>query len=214
MCGGTLTHPSSLGFVHGLSPRVRGNRRRHPRFRFTDGSIPACAGEPQKRGWSPRLRRVYPRVCGGTVMSQPVLCPVPGLSPRVRGNQGKTVGTAVCSGSIPACAGEPRLSSRRAQRQSVYPRVCGGTMQESHTTWPCLGLSPRVRGNRILKRELLDRWGSIPACAGNQGCQPAADVGAGSIPACAGEPRGKLSGRIGTTVYPRVCGGTGRAETT
>ena len=51
------------------------------------------------------------------------------------------------------------------------------------------GLSPRVRGNPVMGDSNHVRRGSIPACAGEP-CRPA---------------------RTGhrTTVYPRVCGGTG-----
>ena len=31
------------------------------------------------------------------------------------------------AGSIPACAGEPGASSNGINRDTVYPRVCGGT---------------------------------------------------------------------------------------
>ena len=53
---------------------------------------------------------------------------------------------------------------------------------------PVLGLSPRVRGNR-LSNFFHPRSGR-------------------SIPACAGEPRLPLVGFCATRVYPRVCGGT------
>ena len=52
------------------------------------------------------------------------------------------------------------------------------------------GLSPRVRGNRLLPAVLLTVLRSIPACAG--------------------EPRETPSGPSGQKVYPRVCGGTHR----
>ena len=51
------------------------------------------------------------------------------------------------------------------------------------------GLSPRVRGNRLLPSGGTD--------------------GQGSIPACAGEPAGWYTKGQGGQVYPRVCGGTG-----
>ena len=50
------------------------------------------------------------------------------------------------------------------------------------------GLSPRVRGNPVAT--------SVPPCAVR------------SIPACAGEPRPVPRSARGTSVYPRVCGGT------
>ncbi len=46
VCGGTAAAGEASVSPKGLSPRVRGNHRRHPADRRPDGSIPACAGEP------------------------------------------------------------------------------------------------------------------------------------------------------------------------
>ena len=51
-----------------------------------------------------------------------------GLSPRVRGNPTEVLRGIVGKGSIPACAGEPGLSTGTAPVRWVYPRVCGGTV--------------------------------------------------------------------------------------
>ena len=79
-------------------------------------------------------------------------------------------------------------SSTSLTSSTVYPRVCGGTAIPLVLVVSVLGLSPRVRGNRSNRR--------------NQ------DVASGSIPACAGEPTSYGAGDVGTSVYPRVCGGT------
>ena len=50
----------------GLSPRVRGNRRRIDPIAVCVRSIPACAGEPELPEDPREIREVYPRVCGGT----------------------------------------------------------------------------------------------------------------------------------------------------
>ena len=92
------------------------------------------------------------------------------------------------SGSIPACAGEPRIRLLSSCIERVYPRVCGGTRRQGVEQYFDIGLSPRVRGNRP------PGGGRIYLC--------------GSIPACAGEPSGPASCRIWYRVYPRVCGGT------
>ena len=71
---------------------------------------------------------------------------------------------------------------------AVYPRVCGGTLDDGDTSMMVAGLSPRVRGNLPLP-------------------PPGAAAGR-SIPACAGEPeRGHPVAGL-RSVYPRVCGGT------
>ena len=46
VCGGTPTMSYVRDYVHGLSPRVRGNRINELEHINAIGSIPACAGEP------------------------------------------------------------------------------------------------------------------------------------------------------------------------
>ena len=91
-------------------------------------------------------------------------------------------------GSIPACAGEPGRMLAALCQLAVYPRVCGGTVCRAVRTSGVRGLSPRVRGNRLL----------IAICP----------MSPGSIPACAGEPSVAVAIVIALRVYPRVCGGT------
>ena len=206
VCEGTGVAMQPPAGVQGLSPRVRGNLL--PPLVQPDilRSIPACAGEPscgsagRSRWWvyprvcgepprrrcSPITAWVYPRVCGGTLPRNRGLTPLPGLSPRVRGNPAE--GTSIFKGarSIPACAGEPcmrKLShgryrvyprvcggtaarSSRRQARRVYPRVCGGTARPAWMTSGHTGLSPRVRGNPRDGNGTEFCRGSIPACAG------------------------------------------------
>ena len=70
---------------------------------------------------------VYPRVCGGTDGAGWAALPVPGLSPRVRGNHLGYPSCLIYYRSIPACAGEPPRPRRLPLVTRVYPRVCGGT---------------------------------------------------------------------------------------
>ena len=135
-----------------------------------------------------RVLRVYPRVCGGTAT---IAFRVPGgmgLSPRVRGNLPRKYLRILRHGSIPACAGEPRLYRRYEWHSKVYPRVCGGTFTRRRYRQRIAGLSPRVRGNQYPTRY----------CPSGQG----------SIPACAGEPGQCRRWDFLAPVYPRVCGGT------
>ena len=178
---------SCVASAYGLSPRVRGNPSFVSEGSFLPRSIPACAGEPSPVQTPPQPSGVYPRVCGGTTLTETMTDSSPGLSPRVRGNPYfKTLHT-VPQGSIPACAGEPLVRYRMGLPSGVYPRVCGGTVQAERQPYAFQGLSPRVRGNR----ELL-----LPA------------VVARSIPACAGEPSFRRLSVTSLSVYPRVCGGT------
>ena len=127
VCGGTAAADDACHSGRGLSPRVRGNRRRRIRSRFQRGSIPACAGEPPWSQLDGCLAGVYPRVCGGTHDPSPLQSQLRGLSPRVRGNLSCRSSTCSAARSIPACAGEPGRPTAKAWLMRVYPRVCGGT---------------------------------------------------------------------------------------
>ena len=66
VCGGTIATRTAARCASGLSPRVRGNPPNLAMRHAHQGSIPACAGEPRRRGCRRPSPRVYPRVCGGT----------------------------------------------------------------------------------------------------------------------------------------------------
>ena len=133
----------------GLSPRVRGNRTRTP---------------------GARVRRVYPRVYGGTSVTS---C-IPGNSR---------------PGSIPACTGEPQspMSSWSA-RWGLSPRVRGNPAL-TYVPFGSQGSIPACTGEPTfpaLRAPLLT--GSIPACTGEPEAPLAGARRTRSIPACTGEP--------------------------
>ena len=188
MCGGTFRDDQTSLKSHGLSPRVRGNPGDDGVFHAQQRSIPACAGEPGVGDAEFVACWVYPRVCGGTGCDMSRVWTALGLSPRVRGNPTISAAAAEPDGSIPACAGEPRFPNPATAGAKVYPRVCGGTHWRGREGGNGRGLSPRVRGNRVLATDAVFAGGSIPACAG--------------------EPRPSGWRRRAARVYPRVCGGT------
>ena len=106
---------------------MRGNLDLELPFPALIGSIPACAGEPVPCNNIGTFPVVYPRVCGGTVVAIMVGKSPEGLSPRVRGNPGRSAPAMPLSWSIPACAGEPARHAGGVGAEGVYPRVCGGT---------------------------------------------------------------------------------------
>ena len=166
MCGGTLVVRQTGQTGDGLSPRVRGNRFVLFQVGLYVGSIPACAGEPRQLRRGRRVRRVYPRVCGGTFAFTIRPDIQHGLSPRVRGNHALAYVANGNARSIPACAGEPHYIYDYPYFDKVYPRVCGGTtIVTSHNT-RFSGLSPRVRGNPAYVHSDMEYTRSIPACAG------------------------------------------------
>ena len=193
MCGGTVRPAGRPAVGAGLSPRVRGNRWRRRPSGLGSGSIPACAGEPQRSKSPARPTGVYPRVCGGTLSARSDSASAAGLSPRVRGNRAPLLRPEAGGGSIPACAGEPAEREHCLSNVVVYPRVCGGTEGGSARASSAPGLSPRVRGNPVGTPLLAER--------------------AGSIPACAGEPGRGWDLPQTLWVYPRVCGGTPKVTT-
>ena len=111
-----------------------------------------------------------------------------GLSPRRRGNQREIVEVHTIQRSIPASAGEPSYSLSGTGNAKVYPRVGGGTIDESAASLSSRGLSPRRRGNLLVHSGLLYRSRSIPASAG--------------------EPPSPRPSPWPPWVYPRVGGGT------
>ena len=94
----------------------------------------------------------------------------------------------VTLGSIPALAGERKMRRENETSHGVYPRACGGTVNEMSVLGSSGGLSPRLRGN-VTRCEIHI---VIP----------------GSIPALAGERRSRLAPADRSGVYPRACGGT------
>ena len=150
-------------------------------------SIPACAGEPRLMSGTKGFYKVYPRVCGGTISASASPPATNGLSPRVRGNRTPSGWAAAPTGSIPACAGEPRRRPYLRPKARVYPRVCGGTGLGRTAARPVPGLSPRVRGNPLYPGVYTTRIRSIPACAGEPPTQDR-PAGSGLSPRVRGNP--------------------------
>ena len=113
VCGGTPPVVSMPPVITGLSPRMRGNLPQDGMPPVVPGSIPAYAGEPGKSARCRLLTEVYPRVCGGTLVAQPPVGVIQGLSPRMRGNLSRRRCSPARMGSIPAYAGEPDVRLRR-----------------------------------------------------------------------------------------------------
>ena len=70
---------------------------------------------------------VYPRVGGETGTPGVTNRRCSGLSPRGRGNLGRTLGRTMLDGSIPAWAGKPSGDIVEYEGVEVYPRVGGET---------------------------------------------------------------------------------------
>ncbi len=169
---------------------MRGYLTFHPIPTRHPGSIPADAGLPLAARGKKVTGGVYPRGCGATAARIFAVLLVKGLSPRMRGYRHHAAQVHTEGGSIPADAGLPAAEEEASAPPGVYPRGCGATWRR----WPpCVvveGLSPRMRGYRIVQfrnRQLI-----------------------GSIPADAGLPRAAARQRSRCGVYPRGCGATQR----
>ncbi len=134
--------------------------------RIPTRSIPACTGEPFRQEFQELQQKVYPRVYGGTLIAKNGDTDAEGLSPRVRGNPPQYLLRLTGLGSIPACTGEPNVNPAPRRARKVYPRVYGGTLWLLLRLGLGLGLSPRVRGNRLTALEQRTEDRSIPACTG------------------------------------------------
>ena len=210
-CGGTSSEFVCRGGGQGLSPRLRGNLPLGPAGGQCRGSIPAPAGEPRCRNSSSNSGRVYPRACGGTAGCAVRYTHCRGLSPRLRGNLLRT-GQVVTQGrSIPAPAGEPPAPTRTRTWGTVYPRACGGTHFRRGPGAGLQGLSPRLRGNRLVGTAKNEKPGLSPRLRGNLRHRHGVPDPGRSIPAPAGEPRSRRPSAGWPAVYPRACGGTAPA---
>ncbi len=106
----------------------------------------------------------------------------------MRGNRHDVAAAGVPLGSIPAHAGKPCGCTGSSLQQKVYPRPCGETTPPLAVTPGKWGLSPPMRGNRVVG--------------------PARPHERGSIPAHAGKPSHTNSVPRVARVYPRPCGET------
>ncbi len=111
-----------------------------------------------------------------------------GLSPRVRSYHAVNLLLGKTAGSISACAELPDVNALRTSIRRVYLRVCGVTAKGLRHVLEAEGLSPRVRSYQHLVGGLVDK--------------------AGSISACAELPRGSSACGLRLGVYLRVCGVT------
>ena len=138
---------------------------------------------------------VYPRAGGETTSRDDNDNPLPGLSPRGRGNHHAWYAQGRHLRSIPARAGKPLGAKDTGRKSAVYPRAGGETGRAGRVTVTAPGLSPRGRGNPkpTICQYLDDR--SIPARAGKPsmvGTPPASDR---VYPRAGGETSRQVPGR-------------------
>ncbi len=186
-CGGPSQSARIRAAVGGLSPRLRGTHAGNDAVEQPARPIPAPAGDPHRLAGRRRADQAYPRACGGPIPHAPGAHRLRGLSPRLRGTLPDQPSTEHHHRPIPAPAGDPARGISTPFNIGTYPRACGGPAQLPGDRYAAAGLSPRLRGTRILIVVLVQCRGPIPAPAGDPSR-------ARSLPA---ESR----------AYPRACGG-------
>ena len=116
-------------------------------FAFSDGIIPAYAGNTATSAQAGGIGRDHPRVCGEHKNTPAAQSRRAGSSPRMRGTRTQLDCVGVFVGIIPAYAGN-----------TTHPYAFGNGGQ---------GSSPRMRGTRQSARRPRVTQGIIPAYAGN-----------------------------------------------
>ena len=177
-------------FIHGSSPRGRGNRQATAGGAVDLGFIPAWAGKPPCANSTATAAKVHPRVGGETPTTASESIGTRGSSPRGRGNLWYPERRRLRTGFIPAWAGKPPASPPAKHKRRVHPRVGGETGPGMPAERPREGSSPRGRGN-------LRQVGSRLSPAG-------------FIPAWAGKPPSLRRDSVQNRVHPRVGGETAR----
>ena len=186
MCGEKSTGACKQDFDNGSPPRVRGEAALRIEDLVPSRITPACAGRRHTHSRRSARSRDHPRVCGEKRTAAVFRRITVGSPPRVRGEDDERRPRTRQAGITPACAGRsPCTCSPRAQ-DGDHPRVCGEKCASLQADFAVLGSPPRVRGEVVLVKPLLNLRGITPACAGRRAN---VDYGNGDewiTPACAG----------------------------
>ncbi len=151
----------------GSSPRLRGTHHREPRRHHGSGIIPALAGNTGSRLAKKYPAWDHPRACGEHAAAAPIVAPVLGSSPRLRGTQDVGHGDVDFLGIIPALAGNTDSTRHPSKRCWDHPRACGEHERCAVTVAAGAGSSPRLRGTPEHYAVGSHSEGIIPALAGN-----------------------------------------------
>ena len=106
-------------------------------------------------------------MCGEHAREGYPLTAITGSSPHVRGTRLLPSLHGQDRGIIPACAGNTHGNVGRARRARDHPRMCGEHALRAVGRSKRPGSSPHVRGTPVDCVPTLERYGIIPACAGN-----------------------------------------------
>ena len=134
---------------------------------FTDGIIPAHAGNTHSTAYPDNPWRDHPRACGEHNGEDQARILRTGSSPRMRGTLRHSRPHHLHPGIIPAHAGNTNCSRSRKSRPWDHPRACGEHLAHWFLLVDDWGSSPRMRGTRHGRHWASLQLGIIPAHAGN-----------------------------------------------
>ena len=179
----------------GSSPHARGTHAQACADEPRAGIIPACAGNTRRACRGCASPGDHPRMRGehcGTASARPLSR---GSSPHARGTLGEWAESFRAVGIIPACAGNTRVGYGHHYQRRDHPRMRGEHRASCSVMARVWGSSPHARGTLIASLRGLERFGIIPACAGNTSALIAPDLMRRDHPRMRGEhcPRPRCS---------------------
>ena len=125
VCGEHRISSYSYTCATGSSPRMRGTRKCRARVVFSDGIIPAYAGNTSSSCTYLPSYGDHPRVCGEHYISLRSDKIGAGSSPRMRGTHTDRLEACLGLGIIPAYAGNTTGKVAVNNKGRDHPRVCG-----------------------------------------------------------------------------------------
>ena len=164
---GKTRTPSTTCRRRAVHPRACGENERSMRFKNQEeGSSPRMRGKPPPPRASASSSTVHPRACGENWRYGAGSAAAAGSSPRMRGKHGPRRPLRGQPGFIPAHAGKTGTPCGRRRPREVHPRACGenGLPRPRAPLLP--GSSPRMRGKHLVRRDVRNVQGFIPAHAG------------------------------------------------
>ena len=124
-CGEHLEPSPVQNRIAGSSPRMRGTLTVKHGGYFSEGIIPAHAGNTDRKAAPRRSDWDHPRACGEHPNLDLESAWLAGSSPRMRGTQVADDEIVLRLGIIPAHAGNTRRSASCRRSARDHPRACG-----------------------------------------------------------------------------------------
>ena len=147
----------------GSSPRGRGKQLQDSAPTRVRGLIPAWAGKTTRPSRLRMACTAHPRVGGENSRMKENAEKARGSSPRGRGKHRGGRNPDYRKRLIPAWAGKTWSQVGHLQELGAHPRVGGENLLDMYYEGHRAGSSPRRRGKRVERREVVVRLGLIPA---------------------------------------------------